>query len=514
MNIHKTVALEFFKTTTNIENPVTFLNLNCYLAIYAEFFLIFGITSLLLFLVILDYSFKYKIILIKIAANITSYILVLILLLINNNYSNFYLFDYLLIQDSFSIFIKNILILTFLLAIHISTNYITLEKITQYEYFILLGLAFLGLFTLVGANDLITFYLGIELQSLAFYILAAFKIYSNFSTEAGLKYFILGAFSSGLLLFGCSLIYGFSGTTNFYDLKLLLLGSELPLSIFLGIVVGSIFIIIGILFKLGAAPFHMWLPDVYEGVPTSITAIFAIVPKIAIFSVFLRLNFSLLFIDFPFWQELLTYSGLSSIVIGTFGALYQTKLKRLLAYSAISHVGFLLIGFISLSTWSIFSLIFYLLVYIIISINIFSVILSIRKRTNNIKIKKINELIILFKSNKTLAINFALILFSIAGIPPLAGFYSKFYIFVSAIKADVYVVALIAAILSVIGCLYYIRLIKLLFFKITDYWAFFFEISKTNSLIISISLFFNIFFFFYPELFTIYIYNLILNNFI
>jgi NADH:ubiquinone oxidoreductase subunit 2 (subunit N) len=232
-------------------------NINCYLGIYSELFLIISLLILITFLVIFDYFFKYKFILSKICGNVFILILLLVGLLLNNNNSNFFIFDYLLIHDNFTIFIKNILILSLIACIFISFNYITIEVVIQYEYYLLLGLAFLGMFTIVSANDLVTMYLGVELQSLAFYILAAFKIYNNFSTEAGLKYFILGAFSSGLLLFGCSLIYGFTGTTNLQDLQLLFINNDIPNNLFSGILLGNIFLTVGILFKLGSGPFHM-----------------------------------------------------------------------------------------------------------------------------------------------------------------------------------------------------------------------------------------------------------------
>lgn len=486
---------------------------NCFLGIYPEFFLIIILSILIGFLVIIDYKFKYKVVLTSVAGKILLVVYLLLLLLINNNVSGFLVFNDLLIVDNFTTLIKNILVVSLICIIIVSLNYIKAEKIDKYEYFLLVGLSSLGMFTIVSSNDLITMYLGIEIQSLCFYILATIKIYNNFSTEAGLKYFILGAFSSGLLLFGCSFIYGALGTTNFTDMRLLSSNfsnlSDNPISLILGI----IFVIVAIMFKIGAAPFHMWVPDVYEGIPTIVTAFFAIVPKIAIFSLLVRLQLSLFYENLVFTQEIFIYAAILSITIGTLGALYQTKLKRLLAYSAISHVGFLLLGFVSFNNWSIFSLFFYLIIYIIISINIFTVLLVLRKIDNNLKFKKINELVILFKSNPLLAINFCLILFSIAGIPPLVGFYSKLYIFISALKSEIYITAILAAILSVIASMYYIRLIKLMFFKNFEYWALCTELTKKESLLISITFFFNLFFFCYPELFVISIYNIILNLF-
>lgn len=497
-------VLKYSMIEVYLESEVTF----CY-SIYHLLFLIFAVSLLIMFCI----WFDSKLILNKINGYFFIFISLLILILLNNNFSDFFLFDYLLIQDKFSIFVQNILIINLIICVLISFNYIHLEYIVQYEYFLLLGLSLLGILTLTQANDLITLYLAIELQSLAFYVLAAFKIYSNFSTEAGLKYFILGAFSSGILLFGSSLVYGFTGTTNFTDLQLIFLDSQLPNNIYNGLLLGFIFVTIGILFKIGVVPFHMWLPDVYEGVPTTVTAIFAIVPKIALFALLFRLGTNLFPTNFFFWHQLFIYTALLSIMIGSLAALYQVKLKKLLAYSAIAHVGFLLVSFSGFNTFSIFATFFYLLVYILISINIFTVLLSLRKYDNFLKIKKINELVLLFKSNSYMAINIAVIMFSIAGIPPLLGFYSKFYIFVSAIKSDLYSMSLFIVLLSVIASMYYIRLIKLMFFKRFASWIFLIDISKTNAIIISITLVINLIFSFYPQIFLLYIYNSIFEIF-
>lgn len=501
---------KFISTSTSFADVL--INTN-FIAVYPELFLIIIISFLIAFLVVLDHVYEYKFFLSSLAANILIWIYILFAILNNNNNSNFLVFDNLLQVDSFSIFIKNILVLSLILCISISLNYVKKENFYKYEYFLLIGLASLGMFTIVSSNDLITMYIAIEIQSLCFYILAAIKIYNNFSTEAGLKYFILGAFSSGMLLFGCSFIYGSLGTTNFNEMKVLFNHFEETTDNPQTLVLGILFVIIAILFKIGAAPFHMWLPDVYEGVPTIVTAIYSIVPKIALFALFVKLNISLMYENSFYFNQILLFSAGLSIVIGTLGALYQSKIKRLLAYSAISHVGFLLIAFTSFTNWSIFSLFFYLLVYILISINIFTVLLVLRKVDNNLKIKKINEIVILFKSNPLLAINFCLVLFSIAGIPPLVGFYSKLYIFISAIKAEYYAIVILAAVFSVIASMYYIRLIKLMFFKNFNYWSLFYEIPKKESLILSSIFFFNVFFFCYPEIFVISVYNLILQLF-
>lgn len=498
-------ALELIKWATTDY----FIVFGTYLGIYIEIFFIVSILLLIIFFVIFDNLFEYKFILSPNISYIFILIFLLMSLLLNNIRGDLIIFDSMLIEDNLGIFVQNILIINFILYIIISLNYIFCEKIVNYEYFLLLGLAFLGMITMVKCNDLISLYFAIELQSLVFYIIASFKIYTNFSTEAGLKYFILGSFSSGILLFGCSLIYGFVGTTNFDYLHILFI-DKIQNNIFIGFLLGIVFVIIGILFKVGAAPFHMWLPDVYEGVPTIVTAFFAIIPKIALFTLLYRLGVSFCASNFFFWNQLFIYVALLSIVIGTLGGLYQIKIKRLIAYSAISHTGFILIGYSSFTDFSIFATYVYILVYIVISFNIFALLLSLRKRDNFLKLKKLNEFVVLFKSNSLLAINFCIILFSIAGIPPLLGFYSKFYIFFSAIKSNLYFVVFISAILSVIASMYYIRLIKLMFFKKFKYWSFFFEITKCNSIIISLTLFFNILFIFYSQTILIFIYNKII----
>lgn len=487
-----------------------FLSSSSFLGIYLELFLISCISLLIIFFVIFDYRFKYKLIL---SINI-SYVFILIFilmgLLLNNDNHHYIIFNQSLVQDTFSIFIQNILIINFIFYIIISLNYIFLEKIINYEYLLLLGLSFLGMITMVKSNDLISLYLAIELQSLVFYIISSFKVYSNFSTEAGLKYFILGAFSSGILLLGCSLIYGFTGTTNFSDIYLMFYAQNLPNYVFNGFSLGIIFVTVSILFKIGAVPFHMWLPDVYEGVPTIVTALFAIVPKIALFGLLYRLGASFAVYDLFFWNEFLAYIGFFSIVIGTLGALYQVKIKRLLAYSAISHTGFLLIGYSTLDFFGIYVTLIYLIVYILLSLNIFTFLLSVRKWDNFLKLKKLNEFIILFRSNPFLAFNFCIILFSIGGIPPLLGFYSKFFIFYSAMSSHLFYIAIFAACCSVIASMYYIRLIKLMFFKRKKYQGFLFEVTKLNSILLSITLFFNVVFIFFPQKFLMILYNLVL----
>lgn len=496
---------------------MNFLNNNfniSFVGLYPELYLLFSILFLISFLVILDKLFKYRFLLMKLAGYLFIFVL-LETLILNNSLlvSNFSIFYNSLIIDKFIVISKDILLCLLIIVVLVSFSYVSYEKIHFYELYLLLSIVIFGLFTIISANDLLVMYIGIETLSLSFYILATLKIYNNFSTEAGLKYFILGAFSSGLLLYGSSLIYGSTGSINFSDINLLFNNNFLNKNFeFDSLIIGSIFVILAIFFKLGAAPFHMWIPDVYEGAPTIVTMVFSIVPKLAIFVLFFHFNINFFYLNSFFLEELLFYVAFLSIFIGTLGALYQIKIKRLLAYSAISHMGFLLIGFSSFTNSSIFSLFFYLVVYIIISINIFTVVLVLRKH-NNLKIKKINELVVLFKSNPILAINLSLILFSIAGIPPLVGFYSKLYIFIFALKSQMYLIVILAAVLSVIGSLYYIRLVKLMFFKNFEYWVLFKNISKVESLLISITLLFNILFFCFPEVLVLNLYNVILQIF-
>ena len=390
---------------------------------------------------------------------------------------------------------------------------------------------------MISSYDFISFYLTIEFQSLCFYVLAASKRNSEFSTEAGLKYFILGAFSSGILLFGFSIIYGFTGMTNFGELSLLFtglgdnlmnqsvmtgeqvstlsIGSALPFDgvemsnehantiSSNGILLGILFVAVGFLFKLTAAPFHMWAPDVYEGSPTAITAFFSITPKIAIIAVFIRLFlYSFYDLIFPFQKILLFCSG-ASMIVGALAALSQHKIKRLLAYSSIGHIGYILLGFACATGEGIEALTIYLIIYVVMTINIFAIILSLRgvnksASGDSVRIKYISDLAMLGSTNPILAFTLSCTLFSMAGIPPLAGFCSKFYIFFSALNASLYFFAFLGVITSVISCFYYIRLIKIMYFEKRSNWIVYKPMAKEISILLGITLFFILFFFFYP----------------
>jgi len=450
-----------------------------------------------------------------------------LVLLYHNPITQSVLFYNSLLIDDFTYIFKFLLILSSFCAILLSLDYLKQEKLNAFEFIILLLFSILSMLLMISSYDFISFYLTIEFQSLCFYVLAASKRNSEFSTEAGLKYFILGAFSSGILLFGFSIIYGFTGMTNFGELSLLFtgLGDDLMNPVIVGeqiihevksgtgenasiissngILLGILFVAVGFLFKLTAAPFHMWAPDVYEGSPTAITAFFSITPKIAIIAVFIRLFlYSFYDLIFPFQKILLFCSG-ASMIVGALAALSQHKIKRLLAYSSIGHIGYILLGFACATGEGIEALTIYLIIYVVMTINIFAIILSLRgvnksASGDSVRIKYISDLAMLGSTNPILAFTLSCTLFSMAGIPPLAGFCSKFYIFFSALNASLYFFAFLGVITSVISCFYYIRLIKIMYFEKRSNWIVYKPIEKEISILLGITLFFILFFFFYP----------------
>lgn len=474
---------------------------NHFKAFFPEIFLASAICIILVFGVIYTTSIKYnKLILIKTINWFSIQILVfVIILIINNPVNNIIIFNDLLIIDDFSNIVKIIVTISTICCLLLSFEYIKDEKLYAFEYSIMLLLAFLGIFLITSSYNLISLYLAIELQSLALYVMAAFKRNTKFSTEAGLKYFILGALASGLLLIGCSLMYGFTGATSFNDFAKLF--GNLALydnTISHGVILAIILITIALLFKLAAVPFHMWAPDVYEGAPTIVTAFFAIVPKIAIFSILIRFLSHTFYNLIDYWQDLLFLSAIATMFIATFAALEQKKIKRFLAYSAIGHTGYILIGIISGTPTGIQASLIYLCIYIIMSIGIFSIILSLRNELTNTKIKYLSDLHNLGQTNPLLAISLSIILFSMAGIPPLAGFIGKLYIFLSAIESSMYLLAMIGVTMSVIGSVYYIRLIKIMYFEKVYNYPLFKTMDREKSILISLAIFFIIGFFFNP----------------
>jgi proton-translocating NADH-quinone oxidoreductase chain N len=472
-----------------------------------ELFLATSILILLTYGVIYSTSHQYNYPLIR--RNISGLsiltISLTVLLLWNNPIPFNIILNNTFIHDSLTTNAKIIVLIFAGLALLTSQSYLKNQRINSYEYFILTLFSLLGLLLLISSYDLISMYLAIELQSLALYTMASFKKDSAFSTEAGLKYFILGALSSGLILFGSTLVYGFTGTTNFEDLNRLLVCLNNDMSSVYGlnaILIGITFISSGLLFKIAAAPFHMWSPDVYEGAPTSVSTFFAVVPKLGIFAVFLRLfhyTFYELLIN---WQSIILWCALFSVIIGSFVAIKQKKIKRLLAYSAISHVGYLLIAFATGTIEGAQALLFYMIVYMIASINIWNVVLSL-ETTEEKRPRYNTDLGSLIFTNPLLAITAALILFSMAGVPPLAGFCAKLFVFFSAIESSLYFISVVAILTSVISAFYYIRLIKLMFFEKSKKWVFYKQISKETSILLGLTLLFTLFFFANPTLFFI-----------
>jgi NADH-quinone oxidoreductase subunit N len=312
---------------------------------------------------------------------------------------------------------------------------------------------------MVSANDLIALYMGIELQSLALYVIASFQRDSLRSTEAGLKYFVLGALSSGMLLYGCSLIYGFTGATGFTAIAAAIQGQE---HAGIGLIVGIVFLCAGLAFKVSAVPFHMWTPDVYEGAPTPVTAFFAVAPKIAGLALFMRALIVPFLAISDDWQQIIVVISVASMLLGAFAAIWQDNIKRLMAYSSIGHVGYALIGLAAGSAEGVRGVLVYLVIYMAMNVGTFACILSMRRRSG--MVEGISDLAGLSKRNPLMALALAVFMFSMAGIPPLGGFFGKFYIFIAAVNAELYTLAVIGVLASVVGAFYYLRIIKVMYF--------------------------------------------------
>ena len=360
------------------------------------------------------------------------------------------------IIDSLSIFMK-VLTLSFCLFVLLSSkDYVKSNSIDKIEYPIIILASTLGMVLMISSYDLIVFYLGLELQSLSLYILASFKRNNEKSTEAGLKYFVLSALASGLLLYGCSLIYGFTGSTNFEIISTNLNEANT------GAVFGIVFIIVGLAFKVSAVPFHMWTPDVYEGSPTSVTSFFALVPKIAAISVFIRFMYVPFINVIDQWQTIIIFLSIASMILGAVAAIGQNNIKRLMAYSTIGHMGYALAGLATGTNQGIQSTIVYLTIYLVMNLGAFGCIFMMKRE--NIFYENINDLSGLSKNHPMLAFSFLIILFSLAGIPPLAGFFAKFYIFMAVIEVKMYALAIIGLVTTVVSSFYYLRIVKVVYF--------------------------------------------------
>ncbi|MBT6801505.1 MAG: NADH-quinone oxidoreductase subunit NuoN [Rhodospirillales bacterium] len=366
-------------------------------------------------------------------------------------------FNGLFVADSFARFTKVLILVGTGLTLMLSLAYVEKEDMNRFEYPVLILFATLGMMMMVSANDLIALYIGLELQSLALYVMAAFRRDSLRSTEAGLKYFVLGALSSGMLLYGASLVYGFAGTTAFDGIA-----KAVTTHPGTGVLVGLIFILCGLAFKISAVPFHMWTPDVYEGAPTSVTAFFAVGPKIAAMALFIRVLMDAFGPMVVYWQQVIILIAILSMVLGAFAAINQRNIKRLMAYSSISNVGYMLVGVASGTETGIRGVLIYLAIYLAMTVGTFACILSMRVR--GAMVESIDDLAGLSRSRPLMALALAAFMFSMAGIPPLAGFFGKLYVFFAAVEVGLYGLAVVGILTSVVAAFYYLRIVKIMYF--------------------------------------------------
>jgi NADH-quinone oxidoreductase subunit N len=367
-------------------------------------------------------------------------------------------FGDLFVTDRYAVFIKVLVLLSAAATMLMSLGYMEREQMARFEFPVLLLFSTLGMMLMVSANDLISLYVGLELQNLALYVIASFRRDTIRSTEAGLKYFVLSCLSSALLLYGSSLIYGFAGTTKFDGLAALFLAG--PPSV--GLIVGLVFLIAGLAFKVSAVPFHMWTPDVYEGAPTPVTAFFSMAPKVAAIGLFGRVLIG------PFgpltgdWQQIIWFISLASMAFGAVAAINQRNIKRLMAYSSIANVGYALVGLAAGTPEGLSGMLIYLAIYVTMNAGAFAVILAMRQQGR--MVEGIADLAGLGKTQPMMAAAFAIFMFSLAGIPPLAGFFGKFFVFRAAINAQLYWLAVLGVLTSVVGAFYYIRIVKIMYF--------------------------------------------------
>lgn len=505
---------------------------NDYMALFPECFCIACALFLTLYGVVITTSEKhfYPVALNPLAGLTVLTLFYAILLIYNSPIRNgVFLYHSFIYDDAGSLF-KIFICGGAIAAITISLDSLRRENISNFEYSLKILLSTSSMMFLVSAGDLIIMYLAIELQSLCFYVLAAFKRDSEFSTEAGLKYFLLGAFSSGILLFGCCLVYGFTGGVTFSehaqlyscgDLSFLKLESDKSVDLntgfstiqFLGwpfyregswrgCELGMIFIMIGLLFKLSAVPFHMWAPDVYEGSPTAVTAYFAIVNKASFILIFWRCIFTAFYDLNVQWQTGICMCAIASMLVGSFAGLAQQRIKRLLAWSAIAHAGYLLVSLSCDTLEGVVAGSIYMVVYMVVSTSIFCVVLAPIKRNNQKEmqqLKYLSDLTLLGKNNPLLAASLTISMFSLAGIPPLAGFYGKAYLFWAALNSSLYVIALVGITTSAISAFYYIRIVKIMYFEKLNNSLNFESLSKESAYILGICFIFNICFIAYPK---------------
>ena len=361
------------------------------------------------------------------------------------------------VDDAYGRFMKGLALIGALVSLLLSREYMAREKIDQFEFPVLILLSTTGMLMLISAQNLIGLYLGLELMSLALYVVAAFHRDNVRASEAGLKYFVLGSLSSGMLLYGASLLYGFAGTVSFAGIADALKGGPS-----IGVIFALVFVLAGLAFKMSMVPFHMWTPDVYEGAPTPVTAFFASAPKMAAVAITVRIIIT----AFPGlmmqWQQIIVFMSLLSMAIGSFAAIGQTSLKRLMAYSSIGHMGFAMVGLVSGTQAGVYGVLIYMAIYLTMTLGTFAALLSMRMGDRYVE--NISDLAGLSRSRGTMAFFIAMMMLSLAGIPPLAGFFAKLYVFQPAIQAGFYWLAIIGVLLSVVSTFYYLRIVKVIYF--------------------------------------------------
>lgn len=363
------------------------------------------------------------------------------------------------VADAFGNFMKVLALIGSIVAMILSVGHSRVEPIGRFEFPVLMVLATLGILLMISANNLISLYMALELQSLALYVICAINRDSLRSTEAGLKYFVLGALSSGMLLYGMSLVYGFTGNTGFSEIAAVLSSETRSL----GLVFGLVFVLAGLAFKISAVPFHMWTPDVYEGAPTTVTAFLAAAPKVGAMAIFIRIVVDAFQPVFADWQQIVVFISIASMLLGAFAAIGQKNIKRLMAYSSIGHMGYALVGLAAGSQAGVSGVLLYMAVYMGMTLGTFACILAMRRKDVG-NVETVEDLAGLAASNPFMALVLTVLMFSLAGIPPLAGFFGKYYVFLAAIEAKLYALAIIGVIASVIGAYYYIRVVKVMWF--------------------------------------------------
>ncbi len=393
-----------------------------------------------------------------------------------------------LVISPFSRFMQMLAILGAAVSLIMAVDWLNREKQAKFEYAVLILISVLGMCMLVAAGDFIALYLGLELMSLSLYVVAAINRDSVRSTEAGLKYFVLGALSSGMLLYGASLIYGFTGSVNFSVI------AEIAKEPSLGLIFGLVFLMAGLCFKISAVPFHMWTPDVYEGAPTPVTVFFASAPKVAGMAIFIRIVTE----AFPNmqheWQQIVAFVALASMALGAFAAIGQRNIKRLMAYSSIGHMGFALVGLAAATVEGVQGVLVYMAIYVVMTLGTFAAILAMRRKGQ--AVENIEDLAGLSRTKPLMALMLAALMFSLAGIPWFAGFIAKYYVFIAAIQAGLYWLAIIGVLMSVVGAYYYLRIVKVMYFD--EAAEAFDPIPVELKAVMAVSGLFTIFYFLYP----------------